>query len=71
MTMAAFGSSAKTLLTDVGKSDWSAAWVPPAMLSASPTIFAISVSASLTDWSVQGISWRESWSYMSPPAVRR
>ncbi len=59
MTMAPFASSAKTLLTEVGKSDWSAPSVPPTMLSASPTILAISVRASLTDWSVQGISWLE------------
>ena len=71
ITIAAFGSGASTLLTDVGKSVWSAPVVPPAMLSDSSKILAISVSASLTDWSVHGMSWLESWSYFSGPAVRR
>ena len=71
ITCAPFAVAAKTFETEVGKSVWSAPEVPPTMLSALPTIFAISVSASLTDWSVHGISCVESWSYFSGPAVRR
>ena len=68
--MAAFGGSAKAFVTDVGKSVWSAPCFPPAMLSVSLKIFAISVRASFTDWSVHGISCVASWSYFSGPAVR-
>ena len=70
-TIAAFGGSLKTCVTDVGKSAWSAPDVPPAMFCVSPTIFAIVVSASLTVWSVQGISCVDSLSYLSGPAWRR
>ena len=45
--------------------------MPPAMFRVSQKTFAISVSASLTDGSVHGISCVESWSYFSGPAVRR
>ena len=68
--IAAFGVAENTAATEVGKSVCRAPAVPPAMLSMSPTIFAISVSASLTDWSVHGISCFVSWSYFSAPAVR-
>ena len=71
ITIAAFGLAEKTFATEVGKSVCSAPALPPAMLSVSPTIFAISARASLTDWSVHGISCFASWSYISAPAVRR
>ena len=71
ITCAPFAWAAKTFDTEVGKSVWSAPDVPPTMLSVSPRIFPISVSASFTDWSVHGISCVESWSYFSGPAVRR
>ena len=54
-TIAAFGGSENAFVTDVGKSVWSAPCLPPAMLSVSLKIFAISVRASFTDWSVHGI----------------
>ena len=60
----------KTFDTEVGKSVCRAPASPPAMLSVSPTIFAMSASASLTDWSVHGISCLASLSYVSAPAVR-
>ena len=68
-TSAAFGVFEKTFATEVGKSVCRAPAWPPAMLSVSPTIFAISASASLTDWSVHGISCLASLSYVSGPAV--
>ena len=70
-TIAALAGSPKTCVTDVGKSAASAPDVPPAMFCVSPTIFAIDVSASLTDWSVHGIACVDSLSYMSGPAWRR
>ena len=70
ITWAALGGSEKTCVTEVGKSVWSALSVPPAILSDCRTS-AIVVSASLTDWSVQGMSCVASWSYFSGPADRR
>ena len=49
ITIAAFGVLEKTFATEVGKSVCRAPALPPAMLSVSPTIFAISASASFTD----------------------
>src|SRR4051812_5388279 len=54
-TIAAFGGSAKTFETDVGKSFWSAAGVPPAVFCWAPATFPIVVRAVVTDWSVHGI----------------
>ena len=71
ITCAASGSFLNARVTDVGKSASSAPEVPPAMLSLWPTTFAISASASFTDWSVHGISCSASWSYFSSPAWRR
>ena len=61
----------KTFSTEVGNSVSSAPDVPPTMFALSSKIRAISLSASLTDWSVHGISCLESWSYFSGPACRR
>ena len=69
-TCAAFGGSAKTCVTEVGKSVCSAFEVPPAILSDWSSL-PICVSASVTDGSVQGISCFVSWSYFSGPAWRR
>ena len=44
--------------------------VPPAMFEESPTTSAMTLRASFTDWSVQGISCFASLSYFSAPAVR-
>src|SRR5262245_30079269 len=70
-TIAAFGGCVNTSDTEVGKSFCRAAEVPPAMLDVSPTTFAISVSADVTDGSVHGMAWVDSLSYMSGPACRR
>ncbi len=61
----------KTWVTEVGKSICSAPLLPPAMLPLSLKICAMSLSAVVTDGSVHGISWLDSWSYLSGPAVRR
>src|SRR5215212_6185237 len=71
MTIAAFGFFAKTLLTDVGKSVWSAPEAPPTMLPVSLKIDDIALSAFFTDGSVHLILCSASWSYFLAPAWRR
>ncbi len=69
-SMPASGGSRKTSGTVSSKLVCTAPRVPPARFWESPITTRICSSASITEGSVQGISWAASWSYISGPAVR-
>src|SRR5579862_344067 len=70
-TIAAFGGELNAFVTDWLNESWSAPLVPPAMFDVSPRIFAIELSAVVTDESVHLILCWLSASYFAAPNVRR
>src|SRR5581483_666724 len=70
-TIAPFDGVENAFVTHVGKSVWSAPLLPPARFELSPTIWAISLSAFVTDGSVHLILCALSASYFVGPNVRR
>src|SRR5438552_1281456 len=70
-TIAAFGGDANAFVTESLNPYWSAPLLPPARFDVSPMIFAMVVSAVLTDGSVHLILCWLSWLYFAAPNVRR